>query len=71
MKLHEHNHFHVLNSEHIRRELELAKTEDKKKIVVSMGGVAASGGYWISSVADKIVAHPFTITGSIGVIMGK
>ncbi|KAF0981158.1 hypothetical protein FDP41_012946 [Naegleria fowleri] len=61
----------VFASEHIRRELELAKTEDKKKIVVSMGGVAASGGYWISSVADKIVAHPFTITGSIGVIMGK
>ncbi len=38
-----------------------------KKVVVSMGGVAASGGYWISSLADAIVAEPNTITGSIGV----
>ena len=61
----------AIASEAIRRELELAKTEDGKKIVVSMGGVAASGGYWISLAADKIVANPFTITGSIGVLSGK
>jgi protease-4 len=40
-----------------------------KKVVVSMGTVAASGGYYIASAADKIVASPGTITGSIGVIM--
>lgn len=39
-----------------------------KKVVVSMGGVAASGGYWISAPADQIVAEPTTTTGSIGVI---
>jgi protease-4 len=42
-----------------------------KKIVVSMGSVAASGGYWISADADKIVAEPATLTGSIGVFSGK
>jgi len=42
-----------------------------KPIVVSMGSVAASGGYYISVVADKIVAQPGTLTGSIGVIFGK
>lgn len=40
-------------------------------VVVSMGGVAASGGYYISASADKIVAEPGTITGSIGVLTGK
>ena len=40
-----------------------------KKVVASMGDVAASGGYWIASRCDKIVANPGTITGSIGVIM--
>jgi len=40
-----------------------------KKVVVSMGGVAASGGYMISCSADHIVAEPTTVTGSIGVIM--
>ncbi len=40
-----------------------------KKVVVSMGSVAASGGYYISAAADKIVANPGTITGSIGVKM--
>jgi len=39
----------------------------KKKVVVSMGGVAASGGYYIASASDHIMASPFTITGSIGV----
>lgn len=53
-------------SEVIRRELEKAK-EEGKPVVVSMGGVAASGGYWISTPADRIFAHPTTITGSIGI----
>lgn len=42
-----------------------------KPVVVSMGGVAASGGYYISLSANRIVAHPGTITGSIGVLTGK
>lgn len=42
-----------------------------KPVVVSMGDVAASGGYFISAPADVIVAQPGTITGSIGVVMGK
>src|ERR1700729_745333 len=42
-----------------------------KPVVVSMGAVAASGGYFISAPADVIVAQPATITGSIGVILGK
>ena len=45
------------------------KTDTKKKVVVYMQDVAASGGYYIASAADAIVAHPTTITGSIGVIM--
>lgn len=40
-----------------------------KKVVVSMGDTAASGGYWLAAKADKIVANPATLTGSIGVIM--
>lgn len=43
----------------------------KKPVVVSMGDVAASGGYYIACNANKIVAEPATITGSIGVFMGK
>ncbi len=53
-------------SEIIRREIELAQ-QAGKPVVASMGDVAASGGYWISMNADKIVADPSTITGSIGV----
>ena len=53
-------------SEIIRQELELVQTTGKP-VVVSMGGVAASGGYWISATADEIWATPTTITGSIGV----
>jgi len=45
------------------------KARAKKKIVVSMGAVAASGGYYIALPADRIVANPSTITGSIGVIL--
>ena len=43
--------------------------EAGKKVVASLGDVSASGGYWIASHCDKIVANPGTITGSIGVIM--
>ena len=55
----------ALASETILREMILAKAE--KPIVVSMGDVAASGGYYIACHADTIVANPTTITGSIGV----
>lgn len=53
-------------SEVIRRELELAQAAGKP-VVVSMGSVAASGGYWISTASDEIWASPSTITGSIGI----
>ena len=53
-------------SEVIRQELELVQATGKP-VVVSMAGVAASGGYWISATADEIWATPTTITGSIGV----
>jgi protease-4 len=56
-------------SDAIWREVELLKEE--KPLIVSMGDVAASGGYYISMGADAIVAEPATITGSIGVISGK
>lgn len=46
----------------------ILEVRKNKKIVVSMGSVAASGGYYIASAAEKIVANPGTITGSIGVI---
>jgi protease-4 len=48
---------------------EVRKTVKLKKVIVSMGEVAASGGYYIAAAANKIVANPATITGSIGVIM--
>jgi len=53
-------------SEIIRRECELARGAGKP-VVVSMGSVAASGGYWISTASDEIWADPDTITGSIGI----
>ncbi|KQQ96780.1 signal peptide peptidase SppA [Massilia sp. Leaf139] len=53
-------------SELIRRELELTRAAGKP-VVVSMGSVAASGGYWISMASDEVIADPATITGSIGV----
>ena len=52
-------------SEQIRHAIKLLKA--KKPVVVSMGGMAASGGYWISSPANYIFAEPTTITGSIGI----
>jgi protease-4 len=48
---------------------EVAKTRQVKKVVASMGAVAASGGYYVVASADGIIANPGTITGSIGVIM--
>ena len=48
---------------------EINKTKEKKKVVASLGSMAASGGYYIASAADRIVANPGTITGSIGVLM--
>lgn len=56
----------VSASEMIRAELAAAKAAGKP-IVVSMGGMAASGGYWISTPANYIVANPSTLTGSIGI----
>ena len=56
----------VLASEQIRQALLQAKAK-KLPVVVSMANVAASGGYWVSTPADRIFAEPETITGSIGV----
>ncbi|HPR63783.1 MAG TPA: signal peptide peptidase SppA [Thermoanaerobaculia bacterium] len=56
-------------SEIIRREVVL--TKESKPVVVSMSDVAGSGGYWVSMSADSIIADPGTITGSIGVVVGK
>lgn len=53
-------------SEIIRDELQAAR-DDGKAVIVSMGSVAASGGYWIAMAADQVWATPTTITGSIGV----
>jgi protease-4 len=55
----------ALASDVIWREMNLLK--DEKPVIVSMGDVAASGGYWISCASDKIIADPTTLTGSIGV----
>ena len=58
-----------LASDIIWRAVEMAN--QKKPVVVSMSDVAASGGYYISASAAKIIAQPSTITGSIGVVAGK
>jgi protease-4 len=57
-------------SETIRRSVIYAKNKGKR-VLVSMGPTAASGGYWLTVNADRIFALPTTLTGSIGVIMGK
>jgi protease-4 len=49
---------------------EIMRTREYKRVIASMGTVAASGGYYIAAAADGIVANPGTLTGSIGVIMG-
>jgi len=59
----------VAPSQEIYDTLKEIQSEGKKKIVTSMGTVAASGGYYIASATDLIVANPGTLTGSIGVIM--
>jgi protease-4 len=55
-------------SQEIAGDIRSFKERTGKPVVVSMGGTAASGGYYISAYADKIVANPSTLTGSIGVI---
>lgn len=60
----------VIASDMVWRELNKLK-ESGKPLIVSMGEVAASGGYWIATPADRIVADPGTLTGSIGVFAGK
>lgn len=57
----------ALASDIIWREVKL--TQEKKPVIVSMGNVAASGGYYIAAPADTIIAQPSTITGSIGVFL--
>jgi protease-4 len=56
-------------SQEIYREIMRIKSNSKRKVVTSMGSVAASGGYYIACASDLIVANPGTITGSIGVVM--
>jgi len=56
----------AFGAELIRRELEVTRKAGKP-VVISMGDVAASGGYWISTSSDEVIADPATITGSIGV----
>lgn len=60
----------AIAGEMIGREIQRLR-DAGKPVVVSMGGVAASGGYWISAPADRIVAQPTTITGSIGVVSAQ
>jgi protease IV len=48
---------------------EIQRLKKRKPVIASMGSVAASGGYYIASACDKIIANPGTLTGSIGVIM--
>lgn len=59
----------VAPSQEIYEEILKTRTTNKKPIVTSMGSVAASGGYYIASATDVIMANPGTITGSIGVLL--
>nr|WP_156647125.1 signal peptide peptidase SppA [Lentibacillus sp. JNUCC-1] len=59
----------VVESAEIHDKIVDLKKKYDKPVYISMGNTAASGGYYISAPADKIVAHPATLTGSIGVIM--
>ncbi len=59
----------VVPSQEIHDAVMLVRSKHQKKIVASMGSVAASGGYYIAAAADHILANPGTLTGSIGVIM--
>lgn len=60
-----------LASETIHNMIQYTQEYAKKPVIISMSDAAASGGYWISMAGSKIVAHPATLTGSIGVIGGK
>ena len=53
------------------REIQLTNVPGGKPVVVSMGGVAASGGYYVATPATHVFANPATITGSIGIFYGK
>jgi protease-4 len=59
----------VVPSQEIHDAVHRVRSKQHKTVVVSMGTVAASGGYYIAAAADRIVANPGTLTGSIGVIM--
>jgi protease IV len=59
----------AIASDEILREVRLLS--EKKPMVISMSDVAASGGYYIAMTGDPVVAYPYTVTGSIGVIYGK
>jgi protease-4 len=59
----------VAPSQEIYTEVLKLRRETGKPVVASLGGVAASGGYYVAAAADRIIANPGTITGSIGVIM--
>lgn len=59
----------VVESAEIHDKVKEIQDKYEKPVYVSMGNTAASGGYYVSAAADKIVAHPATLTGSIGVIM--
>ena len=61
----------VIASETIWNQVETMKKINAKPIIVSMGSVAASGGYYVSMNADRIFADHNTVTGSIGVVIGK
>jgi protease IV len=58
-------------SDEIWRAVEQVRKDKKKPVIVSMGGYAASGGYYVSAAGDAIFAEPSTVTGSIGVFGGK
>jgi protease-4 len=59
----------VVAAQEIHGELMRLRAGSKKKVVVSMGDLAASGGYYVACAADRVIASPGTLTGSIGVIM--
>lgn len=61
----------ALASDEILNELRRIQKERKIPVIISMGNVAGSGGYWISMYGDQVFADPFTITGSIGVVAAK
>jgi protease-4 len=59
----------VVPAQEIHDAVKRVRTKSNKAVIASMGSVAASGGYYIAAAADRIVANPGTLTGSIGVIM--